>query len=128
MARRLVSINLRNALLRGEAIRPTEYAKKLGVSRQSVMKAMSQFGPCVAASERGIWRVVDTATLQHWQPPMMSGTRNHLEKLARLGELDQTQRRFDALLQAWGLPLKPIPIQSEIWCRREMKSDMLEFA
>lgn len=128
MARRLVSINLRNALLRGEAIRPTEYAKKLGVSRQSVMKAMSQFGPCVAASERGIWRVVDVSTLQHWQPPMMQGARMHMEKLARMGELDQVQRKFDALLEAWGLPLKPIPLQSEIWCRREMKSDMLEFA
>lgn len=127
MARRLVSINLRNALLRGEAIRPTEYAKKLGVSRQSVMKAMSQFGPCVAASERGIWRVTDAHTLARWQPPMMQGTKNHLEKLARLGELDQVQRRFDALLQAWGLPLHPIAIPSEIWCRREMKSDMLEF-
>lgn len=126
MARRLVSINLRNALLRGEAIRPTEYAKRLGVSRQSVMKAMSQFGPCVAACERGVWKVTDAKTLARWQPPMMSGTRNHLEKLARLGELDTVQRRFDALLQAWGLPLKPIELRSEIWCRFEMKSDMLE--
>lgn len=103
-----ISALLRSAFLRGHSVRPSEFALVKDVSRQSVYKALAQFGAAVQDID-GEWHCVDRAALKDFTPPRTAynAAKRAAANVRKWHEQVNAPSAWVALLSAWGLPLQP---------------------
>ena len=71
-----VAEELRDAFLRGERVLGSEFAARLGVSKQALFTAMKQFGDIVRSqpvrvnryAQSLVWECVDVNAMRAWKP------------------------------------------------------------
>lgn len=106
---------LRLEFLAGREVNPVEFASRTGFTRQAVTKALNTFGKLVTfdftyrghETKKSLWRCVDRAGMEAFEPPALQRGSTHLR---RGRELVKAPTNWQPLLEAWGLPIRPLDV------------------
>lgn len=113
MAKQTLFDLLRDALLRGEVIRSGVFARRHGVTRAGVIRALHMFGGAVTMqgqSEATTWVCVDRAALERCRAPQSPADSARAHAATYWRNAAARCSAFADLSAAWGIAAAPIDI------------------